>query len=102
MIHTRITEVTISVLPESSINHSTFAVKVAWRGDERYAVLHHGYCLGTDGEWDYESIPSGREDDWLATHRFTYDEAYRRAIDVAPAIKVNGFTAAEAADRSDR
>lgn len=102
MIHTRITEVTVSVVPEGSIDHDVFSVKVAWRGGERYAVVRRGRCLSHDGTWDYETIPSERTDDWIATHRFTYDEAYRRAIEVAPTIKVNGFTAAEVTDRSDR
>src|SRR5258708_24235279 len=29
------------------------------------SVLHSGQCLGTDGEWDWESIPSDRSDEWL-------------------------------------
>lgn len=102
MINVRITEVTVSAVPEDSINHSLYAVRVAWRGGETYAVMNNGYCLGTDGEWDYEPLPSSREDDWLASHRFDYDTAYRLAIDVAPKVTCNGRTAVEAAEAHER
>lgn len=101
MTHVRITEVTVSAVPEGNINHSVFAVQVAWRGGENYAVVRLGRCLGKDGEWSYESIPSERTDEWIAAHRFTYDEAYRRAIDIAPTIKVNGFTVADVLARQE-
>lgn len=101
MTYVRITEVTVSAVPEASINHSVFSVQVAWRGEEKYAVVRLGRCLGVDGTWDYESIPSERTDEWIATHRFTYDEAYRRAIDVAPTIMVNGFTVADVLARAE-
>lgn len=93
--HMRITEITVSVVPEGDVNRHLFEVKVVYRGDGRYAVTHLGYCLGADGEWEYEPHPSAREDDWLATHRFDHDTAYRLAIEVAPGIECNGLTAAE-------
>lgn len=97
MIHARITEVTVCALPESSINFDLFAVRVQWRGAETYAVLRHRQCLGNDGEWDFESSPSNREDEWIATHRFDYDTAYRKAIEIAPTVWSNGRTAAQVA-----
>ncbi|HXM55361.1 MAG TPA: hypothetical protein VOB72_08220 [Candidatus Dormibacteraeota bacterium] len=90
-----VTEYTICALPEDDINHGSFAVKVAYRGRGLWAVVRHRYCLGRDGEWDYESMPSGRTDEWLAEHRFTEAEALRLAREAAPHIRVNGMTAAE-------
>ena len=87
------TTYTVSLLPESNCNHHSYALTVQYRGDDRWAVLHVGYCLGSDGEWDYESIPSERRDDWLATHRFPFDEAVRLAVKAAPKVDVNGWTA---------
>lgn len=98
ILHAKLTEVTFSVLPESSVNHGTYAVTVAYRGDELYAVLHRGFCLAADGTWDYEPRPSSREDDWLATHRFDYDTASQLAREHAPKVIVNGRTAAQQAD----
>ncbi len=100
MRYLRITEVTVSVLPEDNVNYHVYAVKVQWRGAEQYAVMHAGFALGTDGEWEYEPIPSGRDDDFVAAHRYGYDEALRLANEVAPTIDVNGRTATEVADAS--
>lgn len=96
-VNSRITEVTVCAVPESSVNHYVYAVTVSWRGDETYAVMHSGFCLGADGEWDYEPRPSSRDDEWLASHRFDYDTAYRKAIEVAPDVIVNGRKAREVA-----
>ncbi len=81
---------------EESINAGLFTVRVEYRGRGKWAVLHGARrCLGSDGEWDWESIPSEREDDWLATHRFTLEEALELARKHAPRITVNGMTAFE-------
>jgi hypothetical protein len=101
-VHARITEVTVSAIPESSVNHSVYAVQVQWRGDDRYAVKRHSLVLGADGEWDYEPMPSSREDDWITTHRFGYEEALQRAVEAAPHVTVNGITVAESLARSAR
>lgn len=101
-VHVRVTEVTISALPEDNVNHGIYAVQVQWRGDDRYAVKQHGLVLGADGEWDYEPTPSSREDDWIATHRFGYDEAFERAVQAAPHVTVNGFTVADSLARAAR
>lgn len=97
MIYERITEVTVCAVPENNINHGTYAVQIQWRGGETYAVHWFKRCLSVDGEWDFESIPSEREDEWIARHRFSYLEALRLAAKVAPTIRMNGRTAAEVA-----
>lgn len=98
--HTRLTEVTVSAIPEGNINHGAYAITVQWRGGETYAVVRGGFALGADGEWDYEPSPSNRDDEWIATHRFTYDRAYQLAIEAAPDVIVNGMTVAVALARA--
>lgn len=69
-------------------------IKVEYRGDHRWAVMHYSQCLGRDGTWSHESIPSERKEEWLADHRFPLAEALIRAQDQAPLVKVNGWTPA--------
>lgn len=95
----RVTQYTVCELPEDNINHGSYALTVAYRGANRWAILHHGFCLGADGAWDYESIPSERRDDWLAAHRFDEETALRLAVEAAPDVTVNGISAREVADR---
>jgi len=99
-INARVTEVTVSAIPEGNVNHGAYAITVQWRGDDQYAVKRHSLVLGSDGEWDYEPSPSNREDDWIETHRFGYDEAIRLAVEAAPGMTVNGFTVADSLARS--
>ena len=41
-------------------------------GKKRWAVCHRGLCLSNKtGEWDYEPMPSSRDDEWLEEYRFT-------------------------------
>ncbi len=86
------TRYSVSMLPIDHREHGHFEITVEWRGDGRWAVMHMGYCLGTDGDWEYESIPSERRDEWLATHRFDLDTALRLAKEAAPKVTVNGWT----------
>lgn len=92
-VRSRTTEVTYCALPEDDINSPQLMVSVQWRGGERYAVLHRGFCLGADGEWDYESIPSERADEWKATHRFGFEEACALAEKAALTVTCNGLNA---------
>lgn len=92
----------VGVLPLDHDDAHSFRITVEWRGGESWAVLHMRYCLGVDGEWDWEAHPSERSDDWLAAHRFPLDEALRLAREAAPGIRVNGRTAAEVAAESAR
>lgn len=81
--------------PDGDIGLSHWALTVAWRGRDLWAVLHHSYCLNKQGGWDYEMRPSAREDDWLGEHRFHLNEALELARKAAPDVSVNGHTAAE-------
>jgi hypothetical protein len=59
-------------------------------GTEKWAVRWMGRCLGRDGEWDYEPIPSSRSDRWLAQYRHDLETALRLAVAAAPDVEVNG------------
>ncbi len=87
----------VSMWPEGeeTVNTSGWTIKVEARGHGKWAVLHSGQCLGTDGEWDWESIPSDRSDEWLATHRFDLDTALDLAQEAAPRVVINGMTPAQ-------
>jgi hypothetical protein len=37
---------------------------------ERWAVRQGGNCLNNEGEWEYEPMPSSRDDDFYARCRF--------------------------------
>lgn len=101
----RVTQYTVSVLPEDSINRPGWEITVEYRGRDRWAVMHGGTCLSRDGvadmgigagmAVDYEPIPSERDEKWLARYRFTEQEALERAVEWAKVIRVNGKTAAE-------
>ena len=100
MIYTRLSEVTVSALPEDHIDHHLFAITVQWRGEKTYAVARGRQCLSLAGEWDWEPIPSDRAEAWVATHRFSYDAAMALAAREAPNVVCNGRTAAEVAAAS--
>lgn len=97
----RATRFEVSLLPEDDINYPFYTVAVEDRGNDRWAVVRHRQCLGVDGEWSWESIPSEREDEWLASHRFDLDAALDLAREAAPGVTVNGVTAAEVLRRRE-
>lgn len=90
---------TVSLLPEASINHHSFAITVEKRGPGSWAVLHYRWCLGADGEWEFEPQQSDRDDEWIASHRFPLEQAIELAKAAAPDVEVNGLTAAEVLTR---
>jgi hypothetical protein len=93
----RITEVTVCALPEAYPSRFHWEIKVAYRGDDRWAVVWAPFVLSFFSEaWVYEPLPSSRTDEWLAEHRGTYEQALRLARKHAPIIKINGRTAAQA------
>jgi len=90
----RVTRYEVSCLPEDDPERFAWTLTVEYRGRDLWAVCRMGQCLGTDGQWDYEPRPSGREDDWLKTHCFDLDTALRLAEKAAPHIVVSGLTPA--------
>lgn len=92
----RPTGYSVSCLPEGDVNEHLFAIDVAYRGRGLWAVVRHRECLGANGAWSWELLPSSREDEWLESHRFPLDKALELAKAAAPHITVNGHTVAEA------
>ena len=94
-MHTMATRYSVSALPPDHCEAGHFTIEVEWRGAGRWAVCRHRMCLGTDGEWDFESVPTERAEKWLAAHRFDLHTAMRLAREAAPGLTVNGFTVAD-------
>jgi hypothetical protein len=86
-----------AVPPDEYGNYTSWVIKVErTHHTGTWAVRLRSRCLGADGEWDYEPLPSSREDEWLATHRFDLETALRLAVELAPTITVNGYTVTDA------
>ena len=64
-----------------------------------WAIRRASFCLSSNGEWDYEPLPSSRDDDWLEAHRFPLQRALALAERHAPDVKVNGWRASEFTER---
>lgn len=77
---------------EDDVNWHLFSINVVYAGRGRWAIRRHGRCLNAAGQWDYESIPSERTDEWLAAYRFDRETALRLAAEAAPKVTVNGWT----------
>jgi hypothetical protein len=50
---------------------------------ERWAVRRLSSCLNSDGEWEYEPMPSSRNDAFYARCRFDTLEAAKRTLESA-------------------
>lgn len=93
------TAYSVCCIPEG-IDYELFAIRVEYVGRDRWAVRLRGKrCLGSDGEWDWEPIPSERSDEWLAAHHFDLDTALRLAKEQAPLVTVNGWTVHDVLDQ---
>lgn len=53
---------------------NVFIVK---RGDGKWSVFNGCSVFNREGEWEYEPLPSSRDDDFIARTRFSFDEAFR-------------------------
>jgi hypothetical protein len=96
----KITEYTVNAVPGESIDAHAYGITVAYAGHDRWAIRLRGRCLNTDGQWDYEPIPSERDDDWLTAHRYDRDIAIGLAVEHAPNVTVNGVRAADLTQES--
>ncbi len=55
------------------------AVFVEDRGEMAWCVCDGSLCLNRDGEWEYEPLPSNRDDAFIARTRYSLDEAMTSA-----------------------
>lgn len=93
---------TVTAWPEGMADcpdAAAWCVTVEARGRGLWAVVRGtGYgapCLDSDGNWAYEPIPPGRDDEWRARHRFPLERALELAREIAPRLEVNGMTTLE-------
>jgi len=65
---------------EQTINYSPVRITEMAQldGPPKWAVRRNGRCLNTDGKWEYEPMPSSRDDEFLARCRFS---TVREALD---------------------
>lgn len=56
-------------------------------GPDKWAIRQGGNCLNKSGEWEWEPMPSSRDDDFLARCRF---DAAQEAIDAAMRVGAVG------------
>lgn len=75
----QVTEYTVTTQPLNELESALDGITVAYRGHGLWAVTRRRRCLGRDGSWDWEPMPSWRDDEWLAEHRFPEAEALRLA-----------------------
>lgn len=40
------------------------------KGDDKFAARLHGNCLNKNGDWEYEPMPSSRDDEFMGRCRF--------------------------------
>lgn len=83
------TEYVVTSLPDDSPDPTVWQLRLVRKAPDSWAVMKMSQCLGADGEWDYEPLPSERTPAWKATHRFPYAEAHRLAIEVFPKVVWN-------------
>lgn len=93
----------VSIWPEgcSGIDQATYCCSVVCNGYGKWSVRRGALggdapCLGTDGQWHYEHLPSERTEQELAEHRFDLETALNLARNMAPRVTLNGRTAEEA------
>jgi hypothetical protein len=56
-------------------------------GVRLWGVYHFGSCLNIDGEWEYEPIPSSRDDGYLQRTRLrTKEDALARLMQFAEGV----------------
>lgn len=92
-VNVQVTSIRYSALPPGHRDSFHFEVVVQYRGDDRWAVMRGAECWSRSKEqFHYERIPSDRDEEWLADHRFTLEEAQQLACKIAPQLTVNGWT----------
>lgn len=63
------------------------SVKIEKRSEGKWCVIFLSQVLNREGEWEYEPLPSGRDDDFIARTRFTLKEAVDRVDDAVAALQ---------------
>ena len=93
--HVRAVAYEVTALPpdvQDHIDASSFAIRVEWRGGDKWVVKHHSSCLNKSGGWVYEPQPSSRTKRFLRAYRHDLDTALTLARKAAPKVTLNRFT----------
>lgn len=78
-------EAALDTATEFMFAKDTFIRKAIQRdGGTKWKVSRNGEVLATDGEWEYEPLPSSRDDEFLARTRY---ETFNAAIDAAKSVE---------------
>lgn len=86
----------VTRLTDDGPDQETWSARVEATGHGRWAVRNGSRCLSKALTWDYEPMPSSREDEWLDEHRWDDSaEATLAAIKAEPTITWNGLTPAD-------
>lgn len=88
----------VSAIPYEDDDAHAFQIKVEYRGGGRWAVTRGGQCWNRVNQtFDYESLPSGRTEEFFAECRYaTAEEAIDDAKTIVPLLTVNGWTVQQA------
>lgn len=68
-----------------------FRVYVKWRSEGKYSVSYFN-DVWNGQEWEYEPLPSSRDDDFLKRTRFSLDKAVGIASALPDTLVMNGRT----------
>lgn len=93
----RALEYAVTAIPVKWQEHydaSSWSVRVCWRGPgDRWAVMWMGECYDAQGNYEYESNPSSRTDEFKQLFRFGLDDAIEIAKVLALKVRINGHNA---------
>ena len=54
-------------------------ITIERRGDDQWAVCRHGAVYASDGQWEYEPLPSNRDEEFIRRTRYNLHNAYEMA-----------------------
>lgn len=66
-------------LVRESPHHYTLNIEVLRTGADSWAVMQGGNVLNNEGEFEYQPMPSSRDEDFLARTRFDFKTAMEKA-----------------------
>ena len=92
----QVTEYVMDAFGDGDPNCGIWAITLQRKSPGRWSVNRFGDVLNDQGEWEYEPLPSSRDDDFKKRCRFPLAEAKRLGAEAFPRIIVNGMTADEA------
>lgn len=92
------TRYTVTCLPHNHPEVYHYSLTLEFRGQGKWAICRAGDgCYNAfTGQFDHESVPSERADEWKRQHRFTLKAARIYAMQLAPGLTVNGHTVEDA------